>query len=98
MTESTSHRHEVSLEDAQRLNRLSEEIRSRLTEIAYIVSRVSGTDYDGAGVTRFVPREGSKTVEVAASYDWLEIVEILPGVQCCYGSIGGQTVLACPCA
>lgn len=97
MNESTSYRHEVSLEDAQRLNRLSEEIRSRLTEIAFISSRISGTDYAGGGVTRFVPREGAKTVEAAASYDWLEMVEIVPGFECCYGSIGGETVLACPC-
>lgn len=98
MTDSTLHRHEVSPEDAQRLNRLSEEIRSRLTEIAFIVSRISGTDSAGDRVIRFTPREGAKTLETEANYDWLELVEMVPGLVCCYGSIGGETVLACPCA
>ena len=97
MTENDSNRYNVQPEDAQRLNRLSEEVRSRLTEIALIIARVSGSEYSGGAVTNFVPRQGAQTRAAAASFDWIEIVEIVPGFNCCYGSIGGQTVLDCPC-
>jgi len=97
MTESNSNRYMVSQEDAQRLDRLSEEIRGRLTEMALIMARVSGSEYSGGAVTKFVPRKAVQTHELVASSDWIEIVEIVPGYNCCYGSVGGQTVLNCPC-
>lgn len=96
MTGDDSNRHIVQPEDAQRLNRLSEEVRSRLTEMALIIARISGSEYSGGPVTKFIPREGAQTVKAAAQ-DWLEIVEIVPGLDCCYGSIDGQTILECPC-
>jgi hypothetical protein len=95
-----TNRLDVSPDDAQRLNRLSEEVNGRLTELALIIARITGEAYTGGPIQSFVPRQpasGSGTVELASS-DWLEIVEILPGFECCYGSIGGQTVLSCPCS
>ena len=90
-----ANRLEVTQEDAQRLNRLSEEVNGRLTEIALIIARITGEAYTGGPVRSFVPRQATSTE--AATSDWLEIVEIVPGFECCYGSIGGETVLACPC-
>ena len=92
-------RQPVPAEDAQRLNRLSEEVNGRLTEIALIISRITGESYTGGPIRNFVPRQPhAETDTEAATSDWLEIVEILPGLECCYGSIGGETVLACPCS
>jgi hypothetical protein len=93
---------EISVDDAQRLNRLSEEVNGRLTEIALIISRLTGGTYTGGPIRSFSPRQpapvGAAEAAAAATSDWLEIVEILPGFECCYGSIGGETVLACPCS
>jgi hypothetical protein len=91
-----ANRIKLESEDAQRLNRLSEEVRGRLTEMASIVARVSGSEFSAGGVQNFVPREGEHRKELAAG-DWLELVDIVPGLTCCYGSIGGETILECPC-
>jgi hypothetical protein len=88
---------EIGAADAERLDRLSEEIRGRLAEIALIVTRVSGAKYDGEAVGSFTPRGSRAATEHSAAYDWIEIVEVLPGFNCCYGSIDGKTVLDCPC-
>jgi hypothetical protein len=79
------------------LNRLSEEVRGRLAEMALIITRVAGLEHTGGAVGKFVPREGTEVQKAAGGFDWLEIVEVVPGFDCCYGSIGGQTVLSCPC-
>jgi hypothetical protein len=92
----TQNRHEVSGEDAQRLERLSDEVGSRLAEITQIISRITGSEHGEGSVQSFVPR-GAVKAEAAAAFDWIEIVEIVPGFNCCYGSIGGQTILECPC-
>lgn len=97
MNGETGERKEIGAADAERLSRLSEEIRGRLAEIALIVTRVSGANYDGEAVGRFTPRGSRAATDHSAAYDWIEIVEILPGFDCCYGSIGGKTVLSCPC-
>jgi hypothetical protein len=98
MNGGTGERKEIAAADAERLNRLSEEIRGRLAEIALIVTRVTGAKYDGEAVGRFTPRGSRPAKEhAAATQDWIEIVEILPGFECCYGSIEGKTVLSCPC-
>jgi hypothetical protein len=96
MADEASHRHELLPEDGQRLNRLSEEIRSRLAEMSYIFGRVIGSEFEGGAVTGFKTREGTSGVDFAAGYDYLELVEFL-GIDGCYGSIGGQTVLEWPC-
>src|SRR5690348_5603057 len=93
----TGERKEIGAADAERLNRLSEEIRGRLAEIALILTRVSGAKYDGEAVGRFTPRGSRVATEHSAAHDWIEIVEILPGFECCYGSIEGKAVLSCPC-
>ena len=94
MTQDNPNRYRLQPEDAQRLNRLSEEIRGRLAEIAFIISRITGSEYKG-GVTKFIPREGMQAQ--MASGEILELVEIIPGLVCCYGSVHGETILECPC-
>lgn len=97
MNGESGERKEIDAEDAARLDRLSEEVRGRLAEMALIVARVSGVDYSGEAVGRFTPRGSRPAKEHSATSEWIEIVEILPGFNCCYGSLEGKTVLSCPC-
>lgn len=98
MADSNPNRHDVPPEDAARLDRLSEEVRGRLAEIGMILSRVSGNAPGGGAVIGFVPREAKKAkVEAAASGDWVEIVDIEPNTNYCYGEIGGEKFAESPC-
>ncbi len=96
MVPDEANRREPSPEDAQRLNRLSEEVRGRLLEIALIMARVGGKDYDGGAVGKFVPRE--TTPLEAASGGWIEIVDFPDGTSGCYGELDGRPFVAIPCA
>lgn len=92
-------RYPVDEADAERLTRLSEEVRARLNEMAFIAARVTGTQYDGGGISKFVPREAMRE---QASDDPgikdMEIVEIFPGFDCCYGTFtDGSMFFDCPC-
>jgi hypothetical protein len=71
----------VEAEDAQGLNRLSEEIRGRLVEMALIIARVSVSERSGSAVLKFVPREGVQLTKASGGFDYLEIVEIFPGFE-----------------
>lgn len=97
MAESNPNRHDVQPDDAQRLDRLSEEIRGRLQEIGLIVARVTGTEQSGGAVVKFVPREAKKAHVDAEDSDWVEIVDIEPDTNYCYGSIGGEKFAESPC-
>lgn len=84
-------------EDAARLARLSEEVRSRLAEIAMITSRVAGVDTPTGHVVKFVTREaGFKKNAQAADGDWMEIGEV-DGFEFCYGVIDGHPFAESPC-
>jgi hypothetical protein len=92
-------RYPVDDDDAQRLTRLSEEVRARLTEMAFIAARVTGTKYDGGGIAKFVPREALRERAANAPETIeIEIVEIFPGFDCCYGTFSdGSMFFDCPC-
>lgn len=88
-------RAELSDEDAQRLRRLSEEVRGRLLEVALIVTRNLGLPMRPNSLVSFVPRETDPTEDAGAG-DWMEIGEV-DGVEYCYGSIGGHSFAESPC-
>jgi len=82
-------RTELSPEDAQRLNRLSEEVRGRLTEMVSIIGRTTGNDDFGVGeITKFEPRTAAKSA-ADSSGGWMEIFEVF-GIQGAYGHIEGH--------
>ena len=91
-------RHELQSEVAHRLTRLSEEVRSRLVEIALITARASGTDLPSSTAIKFAPRPLAAD---AGTGDWMEIIEVEAGdgqtYTACYGSIGGQSFAQSPC-
>ncbi|HEV7649856.1 MAG TPA: hypothetical protein VGP26_17045 [Actinophytocola sp.] len=93
-------RHELRSEVAQRLTRLSEEVRSRLVEIALITARASGTDLPNSASVKFAPRPLAKDANAAAG-DWMEIIEVAADdgqtYTACYGVIDGQPFAESPC-
>jgi hypothetical protein len=88
----TTH-YELSGDDAQRLEALSEEVRSRLREIAQIVARPVGVDLHDNSLIKFEPRDAGSAVE---SGDWVEIIDV-DGVEACYGVINGVPFAESPC-
>ncbi|MFD5797930.1 hypothetical protein ACFWIO_31275 [Streptomyces diastatochromogenes] len=99
MTEVLAGRSTMQPEDMQRVDRLSEEVRGRLHEIALIISRTVGNEPPKGRVGKFVPREAVQMVKKHANAsrgDWMEIGEV-DGVEYCYGEIGGQAFAESPC-
>lgn len=90
-----SGRVELGSEDAQRLRRLSEEIRSRLFEIALVLSRSGGRPLPQDGSIKF--GSSKRPVPVMGGQDCLEIVEGKDGGEACYGVIGGEAFYENPC-
>ena len=93
-------RHDLPPEVAQRLTRLSEEVRSRLVEIALITARASGNDLPNSTAIKFAPRPIAKAAD-AGTGDWMELIEVVADdgqtYTACYGSIGGQSFAESPC-
>jgi hypothetical protein len=90
---------ELLKEDAQRLRRLSEEIRGRLVEVALITTRAVGKQIPKYADIRFVPGSKTKAMD-ASSGDWIEIIEVdVNGttVEACYGEIDGVPFAESPC-
>jgi hypothetical protein len=90
-----SGRVKLSKEDGQRLRRLSEEIRSRLFEIALILTHSGGKPQDGNTICF-----GSSKHPVPAAGgpgDWMEITVGKDGEEACYGVIGGEPFYESPC-
>jgi hypothetical protein len=90
---------ELQQEDAQRMRRLSEEVRSRLLELALITGRTVGMEIPKNGNIRFVPGKKTKAMD-ASSGDWVEIIEVdVNGrtVEACYGEINGKPFAESPC-
>ena len=86
-------------EDAQRMRRLSEEIRSRLLELALITARTVGMEIPKNANIQFVPGAKAKAMD-ASSGDWMEIimVDVNGGeVEACYGVIDGVPFAESPC-
>jgi hypothetical protein len=90
---------ELQKEDAQRLRRLSEEIRGRLVEVALIATRSVGKQIPKNADIRFVPGTKAKALD-ASSGDWMEIITVdVNGdtVEACYGEIDGKPFAESPC-
>lgn len=88
---------QIDAADVQRLNRLSEEVRGRLVEIAMIAARLAEDRSFRSGTARnFVPREAGRTKANARSGDWMEVIDV-DGHEVCYGSIGGKPFAESPC-
>jgi hypothetical protein len=86
-------RYQLSAHDAQRLQGLSQEVRSRLREIAQIAARPVGVQLHDNTLIKFEPRDAGSTVD---SGDWVEII-VVDGHEVCYGEIGGQPFAESPC-
>jgi hypothetical protein len=89
----------MQTDDAQRIVRLSEEIRGRLQEIGMIVNRTAGVESPKGHVARFIARDAGLRLEPsegAGADDWVEIIEV-DGVESCYGVSGGRPFAESPC-
>lgn len=95
MAGTDSTRYQLDPEDAQRMRRLTEEVRGRLLEMAMITARTAGVELRGSAAIRFVPHKAAADAE-ADPGDWMEIDEV-DGVEVCYGVIGGQAFAESPC-
>ena len=97
----TSHRshHGLQPEVAQRVARLSEEIRGRLVELAIITARATGVDAPQSSAIKFAPR--TIKTDNAGEGDWIEIIEVEGDdgqvYEACYGVVGGQAFAESPC-
>jgi hypothetical protein len=81
MTETKSPRVRLATEDQERLQRLSEEVRSRIEEMALILARNAGIQLEAGAVRKFVPQRAvaadSPVVEV-------EIFDLPNGTSGCH--------------
>ena len=95
MAETNPTRYELAPEDAQRMGRLSEEVRSRLLEMALIAARTVGVQLRGSADIRFSPLKAATEADAGAG-DWMELDEV-DGFEFCYGVIGGVAFAESPC-
>jgi hypothetical protein len=99
MSEQPLNRYPLQFEDALRIQRLSEEVRGRLLEIALIVSRTVGLRLGSNPVIKFAPcgvMSKTQNAETGMARDWVEVIDV-DGVEACYGEIGGQSFAESPC-
>ncbi len=100
MYETGSTRPELPAEAAQRLTRLSEEIRARLLEVALIAAHATKTDLPNSSTIRFSPRPIAADADAGAG-DWMEIIEVEADdgqvYEACYGVINGVPFAESPC-
>jgi hypothetical protein len=83
-----------SSDDAERLRRLSEEVRSRLFEIALILSRTAGVALPKN--VKFMTSEAVLAKNAGSSGNWMEIIDV-DGKEACYGVIDGVPFAESPC-
>ena len=74
MPETSSKRVQLNPDDRQRMQRLSEEIRARLTEMALIFSRTTETDLGSDAVLKFIPEKIAGTDPHARAVKHIEII------------------------
>jgi hypothetical protein len=86
-------RYELSADDAQRLRELSQEVRSRLREIAQIAASPVGVQVGNDSIVQFMPRDAGRAVDAG---DHVEII-IVDGHEVCYGTVGGVPFSESPC-
>jgi hypothetical protein len=85
-----------TIEDIQRLRRLSEEAHARIMEIALIMKHVAGMTYCAGQPATLKSANPRATTRDARDGDWIEIIDV-DGVEACYGSIGGMPFAESPC-
>lgn len=88
----TTH-YELSTDDAERLQALSQEVRSRLREIAQIAAVSVGVQVGSNSIIQFMPRDAGSALEAG---DHVEII-IVDGHEVCYGTVGGVPFAESPC-
>jgi hypothetical protein len=86
----------ITVEDVNRLRRLSEEIRGRLVEVALIVAHNNALALKDTTNIKFTPPKVLNKVRDASGGDWIEIGEVV-GNEYCYGVIGGRPFAESPC-
>jgi hypothetical protein len=86
-------RYELSADDAQRLQELSQDVRRRLLEIAQIAARPVGVQVDDNSLIKFEARDAGSAAEAA---DHVEII-VVDGHEVCYGTVGGESFAESPC-
>jgi hypothetical protein len=100
MYQSKPNRHELSLEVAQRLGRLSEEVRGRLLEIALITARAASVDLPNSSAIKFAPHPIAQEADAGAG-SWMEIIEVEAEdgqvYTACYGVVDGVAFAESPC-
>lgn len=80
MSESKSPRVELRADDQERMQSLSEEVRSRLEEMALIIARNAGIELYSDAVRKFVPVNRAENVECTET----EIIDLPDGTSGCY--------------
>jgi hypothetical protein len=96
MAETSSNRYPLEPDDAQRMHRLTEEVRSRLLEMALIGARTVGAELRGSAHFKFVPLTAATREAAAAAGDWVEVDEV-DGFEFCYGVQDGVPFAESPC-
>lgn len=98
MTQAKEYRSQLSRTDAERMARLSEEVRGRLEEMASIAARTLGVKLDKDAIRKFVPHpavlDRPTIVEVEILDDFLG-----PGhAACCLVALSDEDwFVECPC-
>lgn len=85
---------QLSVEDRQRMRRLSEEVRGRLEEMALITARALGVPLANDAVRKFVPVDtGTDEAHVVH----VEIIDNPDGTHGCYTEFDDGSAVCEPC-
>lgn len=95
MADGHPNRYQMTEEDGHRMSRLSEEVRSRLLEMALITARTVGKQLGPDASPKFVPHARTDDAEKKKG-DWIEIIDV-DGEEACYGVIDGVPFAESPC-
>lgn len=88
-------RYQMQSEDASRMHRLAEEVRSRVLEMALITARTAGKQLPKDAVPKFVPREAVADAGADAGASgtiWMEIIDNPDGSHTCVGQETDGTI------
>ena len=85
---------ELSVEDRQRMRRLTEEVRGRLEEMALITARTLGVPLTPGSVRKFVPVPAATD---QAHVVHVEIIDNPDGTHGCYTEFDDGSAICEPC-
>jgi hypothetical protein len=99
VTETSGTRIQLSADDAQRAARLTEEIRGRVEELAWIVARVTGRRLPPDVIRKFVPRPlGASDEPTVVEVEILDDFLPPPHAACCLVTLSNEDwFVECPC-